>query len=104
MEPSHRFLTKAPLATPKRCEDAKEEKEKLTAWSLKVAEYEYQFKVIDEAQKTFEVRELLPEDIKREFLTGSWKLDEIVDKLEITINEMTADDECRCARCENDAD
>ena len=28
------------LATPKRCKDAKELKERLTAWSLKVAEYE----------------------------------------------------------------
>ena len=33
------------LATPKRCKDAKELKERLTAWSLKVAEYERQFKV-----------------------------------------------------------
>ena len=43
-------------------------KEKLTAWSLKVAEYEHQFKVIDEPQKMFVVREMMPEDIKREFL------------------------------------
>ena len=35
------------LATPKRCKDAKELKERLTAWSLKVAEYEHQFKAID---------------------------------------------------------
>ena len=28
------------LATPKRCKEAKELKKKLTAWSLKVAEYE----------------------------------------------------------------
>ena len=34
------------LATPKRC------KEKLSEWSLKVAEYEHQSRVIDEAQKT----------------------------------------------------
>ena len=40
------------LATPKRCKYTKELKEKLTAWSLQVAEYEHQFKVIDEAQKT----------------------------------------------------
>ena len=39
------------LATPRRCKDAKEVKERLTAWSLKVAEYEHQFKAIDEAQK-----------------------------------------------------
>ena len=47
------------LATSKRCNDAVEEKEKLTAWSLKVAEYEHQFKAIDEAQKTFVVRETM---------------------------------------------
>ena len=56
-------------ATPKRCKDAKELKARLTAWSLKVAEYEHQFKTI-EAQKIFVVREMKPKDIKREFLTG----------------------------------
>ena len=40
------------LATPERCKDAKELKERLTAWSLRVAEYEHQCKVI-EAQKMF---------------------------------------------------
>ena len=69
------------LGTPKR-EDAGELKERLTAWSLKVAEYEHQFKVVDEAQKI----------IKREFLTGPRKFDEIMEKLEIIINEMMADD------------
>ena len=39
------------LATPRRCKDAKELKEMLTAWSVKVAEYEHQPKVIDEAQR-----------------------------------------------------
>ena len=34
----------------------------------------------------------MPEDIKREFLTGPRKLDEIMEKLEIIINEMVADD------------
>ena len=53
-------------ATPKRCKDAKELKERLTEWSLKVAEYQHQFKVIDEAQK-------VPKDIEREFLTGPRK-------------------------------
>ena len=43
------------LATPKRCKDAKELKERLTAWSLQAAEYEHQFKTIDEAQKMFVV-------------------------------------------------
>ena len=59
---------------------------------MKVAEIEHQFKVIDEAQKIFVVREVMPKDIKREFLTGPRKLDEIMEKLEIIINEMMADD------------
>ena len=71
------------LATPKRCKDAEELKERLTAWSLKVAEYEHQFKVTDEAQKMFAVREMMPNDIKREFLTGPRKFDEIMENLEI---------------------
>ena len=50
---------------------------------MKVAEYEHQFKVIDDAQKTFVVRE---------FLTGPRKFDEIMDKFEFIINEMMADD------------
>ena len=70
------------LATPKRCKDAKELKERLTAWSLKVAEYEHQFKVIDEAQKILVVREMMPKDIKREFLAGPRKFDDIMEKLE----------------------
>ena len=91
MEPSHGFVAwqalvdghapnssndptiapRAILAPPKRCEDARESmKEKLTAWSSKMAEYEHQFKVIDEAQKTFMVRRMMPKDIKLEFLTG----------------------------------
>ena len=37
------FAPKPILATRKKCEDAKELKERLTAWSLKVAEYEHQF-------------------------------------------------------------
>ena len=45
------------LATPKKCKDAKELKERLTAWSLKVAEYEHQFKAIDEAHKILAVGE-----------------------------------------------
>ena len=79
------------LATPKKCKDAKELKERLTAWSLKVVDYEHQFKVIDEAQKIFVVREMRPKDIKREFLTRPRKFDEIMEKLEIIINEMMAD-------------
>ena len=62
------------LATPKRCKDAKERKERLTAWSLKVDEYEHQFKVVDEAMKIFVVRDMMPKDIKREFLPGSIKI------------------------------
>ena len=61
------------LSTPTRCKDAKEWKEKLTAWSLKVAEYEHQFKVIDDAQRTFVMGEMMPKD------------------MEIIINEMMAD-------------
>ena len=79
------------LATPKRCKDAKELKERLTAWSLKVAEYEHQFKVIDEAQQIFVVREIMPKDIKREFLTVPRKFGEIMEKLEIIIIEMMSD-------------
>ena len=80
------------LATPERCKDAKELKENLTAWSLKVAEYEHQFKAIDEAQKIFVASEMMPKDIKRELLTGPRKFEEIMEKLEIVINEMMADD------------
>ena len=80
------------IATPKRCKDAKELKERFTAWSFKVAEYEHQFKTIDEAQKIFFVREIMPEDIRQEFLTGPRKFDEIMEKLEIIVIEMMADD------------
>ena len=79
------------LSTPTRCKDAKECKEKLTAWSLKVAEFEHQFKVVGEAQKTFVVTEMMPKDIRRQFLTRPKKFDEIMVKLEI-INETMADD------------
>ena len=67
-------------------------KERLTACSLRVAEYEPQFKAMDEAQKTFVVREMMPKDIKQEFLTGLRESEEIMEKLEIIINEMIADD------------
>ena len=40
----------------------------------------------------FVVREVMPKDIKREFLTGPTKFDEIMEKLEIIVNEMMADD------------
>ena len=80
------------LATPKRCKGAKELKERLTAWSLKVGEYEHKFRTIDEAKKVLVVREMMPKDIKRAFLTGPRKCDEILEKLEIIVNEMMADD------------
>ena len=35
------------------CKEAKEVKEGLTTWSLTVAEYEHQFKAIDDAHKTY---------------------------------------------------
>ena len=44
---------------------------KLTTWSLKVAVYEHQFKVIGEAQKTFMVREMIPKDIDARVLDGA---------------------------------
>ena len=56
---------------------------------MKVGEYEHQFKAIDEAQKTFAVRGMMPKDIKREFLTAP--IDEIMEKLEIIFNETMAD-------------
>ena len=62
------------LATPKRCKDAKELKERLTAWSLKVAECEHQIKTVDEAQKMFAVREMMPKDIKTGVLDGTEKV------------------------------
>ena len=57
-----------------------------------MAEYEHQFTTIDEAQKIFVVRETVPKDIKREFFTGPRKLVEIMEKGEIIVNEMMADD------------
>ena len=45
-----------------------------------------------EAQKMFVVMEMMPKDIKREFLTGPRKFDETMEKLEIIVNEMMADD------------
>ena len=49
--------------------------------------------MLDEAQKIFVAREMMPKDIKREFLTGPRKFDEIMEKLVIIVNEMMADDE-----------
>ena len=45
--------------------------------------------MIDEALKVWE---MMPKDIKREFLTGPRNFDKIMEKLEIIINEMMADD------------
>ena len=67
-------------------------KEKLTPWSLKVAEYDRKFKVIDEAQNTIVAREMMQKDIKREFMSGLTKLDDIMEKMEIIIHGMMADD------------
>ena len=49
-------------------------------------------RVIDEEQKTFLLRDVIPKDIKQEFLTGQRKFDEIMEKLEIIVNDMMADD------------
>ena len=38
------------------------------------------------------MREMMPQDIKREFLTGPRTFDEIMEKLEIIVDEMMADD------------
>ena len=57
-----------------------------------MAEYGHKFKVIDEAQNTIVAREMMPKDIKRELMTGLMKLDEIMEKLEIIIHGMIADD------------
>ena len=46
------------------------------------------FKTIEEAQKTSVVREMMPKDIKREFLTGPRKFDEIMGKLEIIVMDL----------------
>ena len=40
----------------------------------------------------FVVREMMPKDIKREFLTGPLKFDETMEKVKIIVNEMLADD------------
>ena len=56
-----------------------------------MAEYEHQSKAIDEAQKISPVREMMPKDINREFLTGPRKFDEIMERLEIILNETMAD-------------
>ena len=72
------------LAAPRRCKGASELKEKLTAWALKVAEYGYHFKVIDEAHKTFVVAEMMPKGIRREFI--------IIIIIIIINNAMMADD------------
>ena len=114
MRPSHRttrLTARQPIpATPKRSKEAKELKEKLPAWSATVAEYEHQFKVIDEAQKTFGVREMMPEDTKREFLTGQEiqrNRGKVADHWRNQGRRRTSSDgsgECQYARCENDAE
>ena len=76
--------TAAHSGVAQKGKDAKELKEKLKAWSLKVA--------IDVAQKTFVVREMRPKELKREFLTGPRMFDEIMEKLEVVMNEMMADE------------
>ena len=96
MRPSRR-MTRLQRCSPhlRHLRDARTQKglkERLTASPLKVAEYEHQFKTIDEAQKIFVVREMMPMDIKRECLTGPRGFDEIMEKLEIVMTDMMADD------------
>ena len=68
------------LATPRRWKDAEEFKEKLTAWSLKVAEKEHLFEENNgEAHQAKQLR------------TGPRKFGEIIEQLEI-INATMADD------------
>ena len=79
------------LATPSRCKDAKELKEQLTAWSWKVAEDEHQFKVIDDAKKTFCGE---GHDAEGHQARVPHKTEEILwnyGKSEIIVNEMMAD-------------
>ena len=47
---------------------------------------------IDEAQKTFVVRKMRPKELNREFLTGPRMFDEIMEKLEVVMNEMMANE------------
>ena len=78
-------------ATPYRCKDAKELKERLTACLLRVAECKHQFKAIDEAQKTFVVREMC-RWCQTRVPDGTEKTLRNHEKIEIIINEMMADD------------
>ena len=55
---------------------------------------------IQGAQKTFVVREM-PKEIKREFLAGPWKFDEITEMLEVIINVMIADERLAPVDLEN---
>ena len=74
VEPSHGFVAWQALVdgyVPESLNDPADALQPTLA--TRVAEYEHQFKVIDEAQKTFVVREMMPKDIKREFLTGPRK-------------------------------
>ena len=99
VRPSNRpsYCAAALTCDTRRCKDAKEFKKELTA------RYGHQFRAIDEAQKTFVMREMMPKDIQRDFLTK--KFDESLEKLEIIINEMyRCIWECRFARCENDTE
>ena len=48
--------------------------------------------LIGEAQNIFVVRQTMPKNIKREFLTVPTKFDETTEKLDIIVNEMMVDD------------
>ena len=81
-----------------------------------MVEYDHNFIVIDEAQNTIVAKEMMPKDIKGELMTRLMKLDEIMEKLEIIIHGMIADDgpvpldlenvgthDARTTQCDQDA-
>ena len=68
----------------------KELKGMLTARSLKVAEYEHQFKVID--AEDVRVMDMMPKNIKREFLTGGGKLTKLWKSWRSSSTKLMTDD------------
>ena len=88
----------------------------LTTYNLPRHHHSRKFKVTDGAQNTIMAREMMQNDIKRELMSGLMKLDEIMEKLEIIIHGMIADDgtvemdlvnlgthDARTTQCDQDA-